>query len=103
LKQRSDETFNAGKELEGMKRLTLHHIASSVYCFIASREHKYTKKPKQPPFPPQLEALLLNAAVDHMIILLLDAPPPLQWVVGYFVKWRFPFGNCWYKFIRMFT
>jgi hypothetical protein len=28
--------FNAGKEIEAMKRLTLHHIASSLYRFIAS-------------------------------------------------------------------
>jgi hypothetical protein len=28
--------FNAGKEIEAMKHLMLHHIASSLYCFIAS-------------------------------------------------------------------
>jgi hypothetical protein len=28
--------FNAGKDVEAMKRLTLHHIASSLYRFIAS-------------------------------------------------------------------
>ncbi len=30
LKQWSDEAFNAGKEIEAMKRLTLHRIASSL-------------------------------------------------------------------------
>ena len=30
LKQWSDEAFNTGKEIEAMKRLTLHHIASSL-------------------------------------------------------------------------
>ncbi len=30
LKQWSDEAFNAGKETEAMKRLTLHRIASSL-------------------------------------------------------------------------
>ncbi len=30
LKQWSNEVFNAGKEIEAMKRLTLHRIASSV-------------------------------------------------------------------------
>ncbi len=36
LKQWSDEAFNAGKEIEAMKRLTLHRIASSLHRFIAS-------------------------------------------------------------------
>jgi hypothetical protein len=36
LKQCSDEAFNAGKEIEAMKHLTLHHTVSSLYCFIAS-------------------------------------------------------------------
>jgi hypothetical protein len=36
LKQWSDETFNAGKEIEAMKRLTLHRIASSLHHFMAS-------------------------------------------------------------------
>jgi hypothetical protein len=31
--------LNAGKEIEAMKRLTLHHIASSLYRFIASVAH----------------------------------------------------------------
>jgi hypothetical protein len=31
LKQWSDEAFNAGKEIEAMKRLTLHCIASSLH------------------------------------------------------------------------
>ncbi len=35
LKQWSDEAFNAGKEIEAMKRLTLHRIASSLHRFIA--------------------------------------------------------------------
>ncbi len=35
-KQWSDEAFNAGKESEAMKRLTLHRIASSLHRFIAS-------------------------------------------------------------------
>jgi hypothetical protein len=39
LKQRSDEAFNAGKESEAMKRLTLHRIASSLQRFIASSLH----------------------------------------------------------------
>ncbi len=36
LKQWSDEAFNAGKETEAMKRLTLHRIASALHRFIAS-------------------------------------------------------------------
>ncbi len=32
LMQWSDEAFNAGKEIEAMKRLTLHRIASSLHC-----------------------------------------------------------------------
>ncbi len=36
LKQWSNEAFNAGKEIEAMKRLTLHRIASSLHRFIAS-------------------------------------------------------------------
>jgi hypothetical protein len=36
IKQRSDEAFNAGKEIDAMKRLTLHRIASSLHRFIAS-------------------------------------------------------------------
>jgi hypothetical protein len=36
LKQWSNEAFNAGKETEAMKRLTLHRIASSLHRFIAS-------------------------------------------------------------------
>jgi hypothetical protein len=35
LKQWSDEAFNAGKEIEAMKRLTLHRIASSLHRFTA--------------------------------------------------------------------
>jgi hypothetical protein len=35
LEQWSDEAFNAGKEIEAMKRLTLHRIASSLHRFIA--------------------------------------------------------------------
>jgi hypothetical protein len=31
--RRSDEAFNAGKEIEAMKRLTLHRIASSLHRF----------------------------------------------------------------------
>jgi hypothetical protein len=30
FQQRSDEAFNADKEIEAMKRLTLHRIASSL-------------------------------------------------------------------------
>jgi hypothetical protein len=30
-KNLSDEAFNAGKEIEAMKRLTLHRIASSLH------------------------------------------------------------------------
>jgi hypothetical protein len=30
----SEKAFNAGKEIEGMKRLTLHCIASSLHRFI---------------------------------------------------------------------
>jgi hypothetical protein len=30
------EAYNAGKEIEVMKCLTLHHIASSLFHFIAS-------------------------------------------------------------------
>ncbi len=33
LKQWSDEAFNAGKEIEAMKHLTLHRIASSLHHF----------------------------------------------------------------------
>ncbi len=36
FEQWSDEAFNAGKEIEAMKRLTLHRIASSLHRFIAS-------------------------------------------------------------------
>ncbi len=36
LKQWSDEAFNADKEIEAIKRLMLHHIVSSLHCFIAS-------------------------------------------------------------------
>jgi hypothetical protein len=36
LEQRNDEAFNAGKEIEVMKRLTLHHIASSLHRCYAS-------------------------------------------------------------------
>jgi hypothetical protein len=36
FKQWSDEAFNAGKEIEAMKRLTLHRISSSLHRFIAS-------------------------------------------------------------------
>ncbi len=36
LKQWSDEAFNASKEIEAMKRLTLHRIASSLHGFMAS-------------------------------------------------------------------
>ncbi len=39
LKQWSDEAFNAGKEIEAMKHLMLHRIASSLHCFIASSLH----------------------------------------------------------------
>jgi hypothetical protein len=35
LMQWSDEALNAGKEIEAMKRLTLHRIASSLHRFIA--------------------------------------------------------------------
>jgi hypothetical protein len=31
LKRCSDEAFNADKEIEAMKRLTLHRIASSLH------------------------------------------------------------------------
>jgi uncharacterized membrane protein len=34
LKRWSDEAFNAGKEIEAMKRLTLHRITSLLHCFI---------------------------------------------------------------------
>jgi hypothetical protein len=40
LKQWSDEGFNAGIEIEAMKRLTLHRIASS-HRFIASSLHRF--------------------------------------------------------------
>jgi hypothetical protein len=33
--RRSDEAFNAGKEIEAMNRLTLHRSASSLHRFIA--------------------------------------------------------------------
>jgi hypothetical protein len=33
LVRRSGEAFNAGKEIEAMKRLTLHSIASSLHRF----------------------------------------------------------------------
>jgi hypothetical protein len=32
--RRNDEGFNAGKEIEAMKRLTLHRITSSLHRFI---------------------------------------------------------------------
>jgi hypothetical protein len=32
----SDKAFTAGKEIEAMKRLTLHRIASLIHYFIAS-------------------------------------------------------------------
>jgi hypothetical protein len=32
-KARSDEAFNAAKEIEAMKRLMLHRVASSLQCF----------------------------------------------------------------------
>jgi hypothetical protein len=34
LEQWSNETFNAGKEIEAMKRLMLHCIASKLYRFL---------------------------------------------------------------------
>jgi hypothetical protein len=34
--QRSDEAFNAGKEIEAIKCLTFNRITSSLYRFIAS-------------------------------------------------------------------
>ncbi len=40
MKQWNDEAFNAGKEIEAMKRLTLHRIASS-HRFIASLHRFY--------------------------------------------------------------
>ncbi len=40
LKQWSDEAFNAGKEIEAMKRLTLHCI-TSLHHFIASSLHRF--------------------------------------------------------------
>jgi hypothetical protein len=39
LKQRSNEAFKMSKEIEVMKRLTLHRMASLLYCFIASVAH----------------------------------------------------------------
>jgi hypothetical protein len=36
-KNLSNEAFNAGKEIEAMKYLSLHRIASSLYCFIVHR------------------------------------------------------------------
>jgi hypothetical protein len=44
------------------------------------REHKCTKKPRQPPHPHQLEAYVVSAAVAHVIIHLLDLylPPPFH-------------------------
>ncbi len=56
---------------------------NSNWFFVQTREHKSTKKPRQPPFAPQLEALLLIAAVAHMIIHLLDPPPPYRGVVEF--------------------
>ncbi len=47
------------------------------------REKKCTKKPRQPPLPPQLEALLLCAAIAHMIFRLLDLPPYPPLFVGW--------------------
>ncbi len=39
---------------------------------------------------------------QHMIIRLLDlsTPPPFHGVVDFFM-WRFPFGNWWYKYVKM--
>jgi hypothetical protein len=36
IKKWSDDAFNAGKEIEAMKRLTLHSITSSLHRLIAS-------------------------------------------------------------------
>jgi hypothetical protein len=36
FKQRSNASFNDGKEIKAMKRLTLHHNVLKHYCFIAS-------------------------------------------------------------------
>jgi hypothetical protein len=43
LKRLSDEAFNAGKDIEAMKRLTLHRTASSLYRFIASKLPRFAK------------------------------------------------------------
>jgi hypothetical protein len=40
-RQGSGEAFNAGKKIEAMKRLTLHHIASSLYRFIALSLYRF--------------------------------------------------------------
>jgi hypothetical protein len=43
LKQWSDEAFNAGKETEAMKRLTLHRIASSLLVPSFAPRQVFTK------------------------------------------------------------
>ncbi len=44
LKQWSDEAFNSGKESEGMKRVTLHRIASLLVC----ERNSNAKRPTTP-------------------------------------------------------
>ncbi len=45
LKQWNDKAFNTGKEIEAMKRLTLHPIASSFYSpalFLSNLQSSYS-------------------------------------------------------------
>jgi hypothetical protein len=41
--QRSDETFNAGKEIEAMKRLMLYRIASSLLLPSFAKNHSNSR------------------------------------------------------------
>jgi hypothetical protein len=47
-------------------------------------QNRYTKKPRQPPLPPQLDSLLLNAAVLLMNIGLLYLAPSTLFPWGEF-------------------
>jgi hypothetical protein len=53
----------------------------NTFPLVTIRENEYSKKPRQPPFPPQLEALSRSAAVAHMIFRLLNLStlPPFSW------------------------
>ncbi len=60
LKQWSDEALNAGEEIEAMKRLTLHRIASSLHCFCCpALDHGDGSVPRQFFSPKSQDDLLI--------------------------------------------